>query len=302
MSFGAKQEQSSSKNSLSPDAAARWNQWATPALSDATQPFQAYTGELAPGLSGGQQQATTMANADVGAGQGTVVQGVNAAQGVSGYASTPVTAGMLSGVDLSKYLDPYTQDVVNTTNQNIDLQRQRDINSNAGQAVAAGAFGGSRQGVGDSLTNEAYGRLAAQTDANLMSQGYTNAQGAALSDIGNNLAAQEANQNSANTAAGLRLQGAGMLGSLGQTQQQLGLNDVGLINSLGSEAQQTQAAQDAAKYGYYQYGQQYPLTQAGILAGLMGATPYTTNNKSSGSSTQEGFAPKFSFGPFSFGG
>lgn len=266
------------QNQLSPDSLARYNQYATPALSDATQPFQAYTGELAPGTTAGQQQATTMANNNLGLGSGAVSQGVNTASGVAGYSPNQVKAGMLSGTDLSSYLNPYTSDVINTTNQQIDQQRQRDINSNSANSVAAGAFGGSRQGVADAQTNQYYGQLAANTDANLNAQNYTNAQQAALSDIGNNLAAQTANQNAGLAGQSLNLQGAGMLGSLGQTQQNMGLNDTSLIDQLGTQAQQTKAAQDAANYGYYQYGQQFPLTQAGILAGLMGATPYTNNS------------------------
>lgn len=305
MSFGAKESNSnsSSQNSLSPQSQQMYNTVANPAIADATQAYVPYSGELYPSLTAQQQQAGQMAENNVGAGSAATQQGVSTAAGTSGFAPSQVQAGILGNTNLSPYLDPYTQNVVNTTNQAIDQQRQQDINGNAGQATAAGAFGGSREGVADALTNKYYGQVAAQTDAGLESQGYTNAQQAALADINNNLGAQEANQTAGIQGAQIQNNAAGILGQLGLQQQTMGANDANLVNAYGSQSQQTQAALDAAQQALYQYGQQFPLQQAQSLTGILGATPYTTNNQSKGSATQfsQSFSPSFSVGPFSFG-
>jgi hypothetical protein len=81
---------------------------------------------------------------------------------------------------VQKYMNPYQQDVIDASMTDLDRQRQmqqmRDLNS----ATAAKAFGGSRQGVAQALTNEAYDRTAANTLANLRSQGFSQAQNLAL--------------------------------------------------------------------------------------------------------------------------
>lgn len=306
MSFGDKQtsSKSTSQNTLSPLSQQMYSTVANPAIADATQAYTPYSGQLYPSLTAQQQQAGQMAENNVGAGSAATAQGVNTAAGTSGFTPSQVQAGILGKTNLSPYLDPYTQNVVNTTNQAIEQQRQQAINGNAGQAVAAGAFGGSREGVADALTNQYYGQIGAQTDANLESQGYSNAQQAALADINNSLSAQEANQNAGVAGAQVQNTAAGILGNLGQQQQTMGANDANLINAYGSQSQQTQAALDAAQLALYQYGQQFPLEQAQALTGILGSTPYTTNNQSSGKSNTMsfGFAPQFSMGPFSFGG
>lgn len=81
---------------------------------------------------------------------------------------------------VQKYMNPYQQEVIDASMADLNRQRQmqqmRDLNT----ATAAKAFGGSRQGVAQALTNEAYDRTAANTLANLRSQGFGNAQGIAL--------------------------------------------------------------------------------------------------------------------------
>ena len=73
------------------------------------------------------------------------------------------------------YMNPYTQQVVDTTQADIERQRQMAINNMGAQAQAAGAFGGSRHGVAEAQTNAEYGRVAANALAPLRMQGYQNA-------------------------------------------------------------------------------------------------------------------------------
>jgi hypothetical protein len=105
-----------------------------------------------------------------------------------------VTAGQLKNTDLSAYQDPWTNDVVNTSLADIERQREIQRVQDRQSASGAGAYGGSRHGVADSLTNEAAQRTSASTAANLRSQGFINAQQAAFGDIDRRLSADQGNQ------------------------------------------------------------------------------------------------------------
>ena len=74
--------------------------------------------------------------------------------------------------NISGYMNPYTQNVVDTTLTDINKMREMALNRDADRAIASNAFGGSRQGVLESLTNQAAIEQAAKTGASLRSQGY----------------------------------------------------------------------------------------------------------------------------------
>lgn len=105
-----------------------------------------------------------------------------------------VTAKNFTDYDISKYLNPHTNTVVNSTLA--DLTRQNAIvnNTTNARAQAAGAFGGSRQAVGNSLNNEAYLRESATAAGNLRQQGYDTAAGLIMKDADRDLTGQGMNQ------------------------------------------------------------------------------------------------------------
>lgn len=78
------------------------------------------------------------------------------------------------------YMNPYQQEVIDASMGDIERQRQQQQLRDRAAAVQAKAFGGSRQGVAEALTNEAFSRTAANTAAQLRSQGFTQAQQVAL--------------------------------------------------------------------------------------------------------------------------
>lgn len=117
-------------------------------------------------------------------------------------APKPYDAAQLSGTDLSPYLNPYTKNVIDTTLTSQERARQTANMNDNQAATAAGAFGGSRSGVANALTNEAYDRNTGQLVAGLNQANFGQAQGAALSDIGARNAASQFNSNMAyNTGA-----------------------------------------------------------------------------------------------------
>jgi len=91
---------------------------------------------------------------------------------------------------MGQYFNPYENQVVQNSLQDIESARQMQINQGGAQATAAGAFGGSRHGVAESLTNQAALQQAGNTAANLRQQGFNQAGNFAAQDIGNRLAGQ----------------------------------------------------------------------------------------------------------------
>lgn len=240
--------------------------------------YKPYGGDLTAGQTGLQQDANQLGLLNVGAGQGYVSQAGQGASAGAAYAPQTVTPQMLASTNLQPYMNPFQQNVIDTTMNQLDLQRQRDINNQSTPFTMAGAFGGSRQGVSDALTNEEYGKLAAQTLAGLNNQNFTQAQQAAQGDIANNLTAQQANQGAGLQGAGLNLSAAGLLGNLGAEQQQLGLNDVNELAGLGGVQQATNQNYLTNLYNEFLRGQISPTQQAQLQLGLLGETPMLTNS------------------------
>lgn len=74
--------------------------------------------------------------------------------------------------DIQAFMNPYESDVVQQSLQDIERSRQMAALQDAGRATAAKAFGGSRYGVQEALTNEAALREAARTAGQLRSAGF----------------------------------------------------------------------------------------------------------------------------------
>lgn len=91
---------------------------------------------------------------------------------------------------IAQFESPYQQSVIDSTLADINRQQQMSLEQGGDQAFQAGAYGGSRHGVADSLTREAYDRNATGAVANLRNQGYQSALAAAQNEAQNKSAYQ----------------------------------------------------------------------------------------------------------------
>lgn len=171
---------------------------------------------------------------------------------------------------MGAYQNPFENQVVQGALGDIELARQRQGLTDRASATAARAFGGSRQGVTEALTNEAALRNASSTAANLRSAGFTTAAQLGQTDAGRMLQAQMANQGVDLTSmqanaqlaqqaalanqqaiaqgAGLRLNAAGQMGNLAAQQQNLGIaGSQAVMNSEVQRQALEQARLDAAR-------------------------------------------------------
>lgn len=251
----------------------------------ATQPLQQYQGQLVADMGPQTQQAINAAASGGNAGQDQYNAAQAAYQGVIGQQPQTITPNTLSGANLSSYMNPYTQSVINQTlpimQQNLGVQQA----GNAANAVGQGAFGGSRLGVQQGVT-QAQGALGmAQMAAQLNQANYGQAVQGAQYDISNNLAAQQANQNAQQNQALLNLQAGQGLTNLGTAAQQNQVRNFTELTTAGQLEQQQAQNQINANYQQYQQALGYPYQQLGVLQSALGMTPYGTSN--TGSSTSQ---------------
>ena len=138
--------------------------------------------------------------------------------------------GALTGPDAYKaYMSPYQKEVIDTTLAEFDRQQAIADTAQRDRAIQAGAFGGAREGVLAAEAGRGAAMNRANLQANLLAQGFQQAQQAAAAD----LAAEQ---------------------GLGAYQSQLGQQQQAL------EQARLDAAQIAAKEAQFQ-----PFTQLGLI-------------------------------------
>ena len=244
--------------------------------------YTPYSGQRIAGLSGLQQtamqDATNMAPSAY----------TQTAGGIAGAAATnaanvgydPYQTGQFTGQAASQYMNPFMQNVVDI--QQREAQRTADIagTQRGAQAVKAGAFGGSRQGVMDA---EAARNLAMQK-GDIQAQGLNQAFNQAQQQFNTE---QQLGEQSRQYGSGLgmqglqtALQGAGQLGVLGQQQfgQQMDVNQ--LQAQYGGQQQGLAQAQMDLNYGDFQRQQQYPYQQLGFLSDMYRGLPMANTTQS----------------------
>ena len=172
--------------------------------------YTPYEGETIAGMTPTQQQALSgFGGLDMG-GQ-TYDQAIGVQQGLANFTPTDMQAAQLGqaermqgvgaveaarapgqiGVDtlartnFDAYMSPYTQNVINRSLETLGGAQEQALNKLSAQATAARAFGGSRQGVAEAGTREAYGKQASDLVAGLQEKAFTQALGSGQFDIGN---------------------------------------------------------------------------------------------------------------------
>jgi hypothetical protein len=131
------------------------------------------------------------------------------------------TPGTLADPDsqISAYYNPYEQQVVDVIKQDFDRAGRMADMQVAAQAVGAGAFGGSREGIAQQEAQRNLYDAELRALASVRGQGYQSAMTQAAGDFENQQRRAQ--------------QGAQMMGNLGSTYGQLGQRDVELLSNLG---------------------------------------------------------------------
>jgi hypothetical protein len=171
-------------------------------------------------------------------------------------------AGMVGPQAYQAYMSPYQQDVIDTSLREYDIQAQKGLPQLAAQAISAGAFGGGREGVQRAEYQATSDRNRAALQAQLLQQGYGQAQQAAAQAFGQQqqLAAGQMGLASAYPSLlGQQIATYSTLGAQQQAQEQARL-----------QAQQNLAYQQA--YQPLQAAQTFGQGVTGLIAGYPGQT------------------------------
>ena len=201
---------------------------------------------LAPQIAGQdalQQQAQTLATQGVGSYQ-PFLQAAQGATGPQAY---------------QQFMSPYQSQVIDASLAEFDRNAQIQQQQIADQAVASGAFGGGREGVVQSEYMRGSDMNRAQLQANLLQQGFGQAQQAAQQQFQNQMGL-------ASALPGLQsgdISTLGSLGALNQAQAQAGLDA-------------TREANRMAAYQPQEQLQNYGNLVTGIMGGMAGSGTQTS--------------------------
>lgn len=278
----------------------------------AFQPFlQGATGQVL----AGQQALRDFALPTLQQGQATLAEAQRLAQqtrdvpfefqGAAGDLLLGSTGTFDPSINVDQFMNPYTQEVIDQTLEDIARQGALQQQAQDAQAVSSGAFGGSRQGIMDARLAGNILREQARAGGQLRAQGFESARQAAqqafeqsqarrqaagqgIGQLGLNfgqLAQQDVGQlqnigmglGSLGTAAGglgtqissLGVQQAG----LGELAQALGRQDISTLTGLGGlQRQNQQQALDALRQTRTEQLAQ-PFQQLGFLSDIYRGTP-----------------------------
>ena len=257
----------------------------------ATTAIPVDTSKFAPTVAGQdvlQQRAASLAGSGVGSFQPFIdqakAQGTAAGQTVGDVGTTLSGIAGLTGAPTSsqmqQYMSPYQSQVIDTTLSEFDRQKAIQEKSIADQAIASGAFGGGREGVQRAEFASQSGRDRAALQAQLLQQGFGQAQQARQQDIQNRFGLGQAQSGLAQQQLGLGSFQSGLAGQVPQLQRA----DISTLGQVGAAQQaQAQAELDATRQGARTAAYE-PLERLGFfgqgVTGLMGGYPAQYNFQS----------------------
>ena len=167
---------------------------------------------------------------------------------------------------IGSYMNPFTEQVRTNALADLESARRAAIQQTGERATQARAFGGSRQGVAEALTNQGFAKQAANLGTTLNEQAFNQAMAMQQADIARRSAADIANQQAGLQGAQLRLSGASQLGNLAAQQQALRLGGAQAVMGAGGARQALDQQQmDAIR--------NIGLQRLGVVQSSLGAQP-----------------------------
>ena len=128
-------------------------------------------------------------------------------------------AGYFTPAGIQQFYNPYEQDVVQQTMQDLQEQNQQQSMANRGRAISSGAFGGSRGRLMEQERERSFGRGMMEGVGGIRSKGFG-----------------QAMQGAQTAGQGLGTMGQAF-GQLGMTGQRGLMNQIGAFNQMGQSTQ-----------------------------------------------------------------
>lgn len=231
-----------------------------------------------------------------------------------------VTAGLLRSTDLNPYMNPYLNEVEKNALSAVEDSRKQSLMGNADAAQKAKAFGGSRSGIIDAVTNAETAKGAGALSANIRAQGFDTAVANATNDINRvfesdkfnstgqytagrdnanrtlqadtsnadrHLQAASLNNSNALAANGQRISAAAGLNSLANDAQARTVKDYGVLASVGADQTARTQAQLDDQRSKFEQEQSYDTDRLNILLSSLGMSPYGKSETTTKTGTSE---------------
>ncbi len=209
-------------------------------------------------------------------------QGYKAAQfaGVGAGPAAQFAGAQANMAGIGNYMNPYTSQVIDASLADLEQARQAAGQQIGQQATAAKAFGGSRHGVAEALSNARFGEQAGKTIAQLRSQGFDTAANLMQQDVGRQQQAGLANQAALNqmsqfNAGQFQQAGLSNQGALNQASQfgagaanTASLANQGALNQMAQYNASNRQQANLANQGADLQGAQFRLNAANQLGAL----------------------------------
>jgi hypothetical protein len=232
-------------NSPPPQVLANYQNVTAQANNVASQPYPTYNGQLVAGFNPQQETAFNNVNNAAFAANPFINQGSQD----STNATSMLSPGQF-GSTIQSYQDPYTQQVVNATQNEFNNQNAQQQQQVQGNAASQGALGGDREAVAQGITAGQEQLAQAPVIANLNNQGFQTATNAAESN------------------AWLNSQGAGVQGQLGAEAQNTGLAGANAQLGVGTAEQQLAQEQLNVPYEQFQAAEAFPYQSTGFESNI----------------------------------
>jgi len=221
--------------------------------------FTSYDQPLVAGLSGREQNARGLFDANIGSYQPSFDEASSEIRN-TGYQSD-------FGDVSERYMNPYQRDVVDTSVNEINRYNDERNAQSKERALANKAYGGSGYAVSEAINNEDAMRQVASTTANLNYRGYNDARGYYGQDLDD------------------RVSRAGMIAQLGERGHQLGTQDALTQNQLGETERGIEQDRNGANYNEFLRGEEDFYRRIGVRQQNLAMTPMLQNSNSTGSSS-----------------
>lgn len=230
------------------------------------RPYEAYQGQMTAGFAPEQEAAFRYMQQGVGMTDPLYQRAAGVTNDVAGYNPTNFL-----NADVTGYMNPYIGNVENAALQRLEGATKLGINRIGDQARAAGAFGGSRQGIAEGVALGDAARSAGELSANLRSQAFQQAQQQFNADQARNMA-----------AAGLRLNAANQLTDVAGRAQNARLMDASSLEAIGQQRQALQQGLLDEAYARWNEQRNYPIDMLNLRLGATSATPYGSTQTQTG--------------------
>ena len=187
-------------------------------------------------------------------------QGAGMAQ--QGFGTMQQAAGMYGPGAAQQFYNPYEDQVIQGTIEQMNQQNQQQAQADRANAVSSGAFGGSRGRLMEQEREQAFGRGLTQAVGGLRQQGWNQAQ-----------------QMAQNAAQGLGTLGRGMgqmggaFTDLGMTGQQGLMNQIGAFDKLGQAGRGIQNQMYGAQFDAAKQMAMEPWKRMQAYQGMLGMLP-----------------------------